>query len=72
MQESQLRAIPIVSSYLKTPQRILDQFGGVFGASGEGVEERVPLAAVAIPSAEVVDAGEGGGGHLLAEGGVVG
>ena len=33
---------------------------------------RVPLVAVAVPAAEVVDAGEGGGGHARAEGGVVG
>ena len=42
-----------------------EKFGGVGGNAGEGVEERVPLVAVAVPSAEVVDAGEGGGGELL-------
>jgi hypothetical protein len=36
------------------------------------VEERVPLVAVAVPAAEVVDACAGSGGHLLLEGGVVG
>ena len=36
------------------------------------MEEGVPLVAVVIPSAEVVDAGDGGGGHLRAQGGVVG
>lgn len=45
---------------------------GVGWNAGEGVEEGVPLAAVAIPSAEVVDAGEGCGGDADAEGGVVG
>ena len=49
-----------------------EKFGGVFGNSGEGVEKAVPLVAVAVPSAEVVDAGEGRGGELLAEGGGVG
>ena len=36
------------------------------------MEEGVPLIAVAVPSAEVVDAGEGGGGEARAEGGIVG
>ena len=49
-----------------------EKFGGVGWNAGEGVEERVPLVAVAVPSAEVVDAGEGGGGHSGAEGWVVG
>src|ERR1017187_4946816 len=72
MQESQLRAIPIVSSCLRTPQRILFDLGGIIGNAGEGVEECVPLVAVAVPSADLVDAGEGSDGHAGAEGGVVG
>ena len=50
----------------------LEKFGGVGWNAGDGVEKAVPLIAVAVPAAEVVNAGEGCGGELRAQGGIVG
>src|SRR5258708_39131113 len=46
--------------------------GGIFGEAGEGVEQRVPFVAVAVPAAEVLDALERGFAEAALEGGVIG
>ena len=40
--------------------------------AGELVEEGLPAIAVSVPAADRLDALEGGGGHLLLQGGIVG
>lgn len=46
--------------------------GGVFGEAGESVEQRVPLVAVAVPAAEVLDALERSFAEFALKRGVVG